>query len=115
MSGWDIDAESVFATLSYVGSKVGGEDGTGGLVGDSTTVGEKITYAEQCASSYPITKALGEFGENCGPILQAMVARGASCVTGCSDAVAAYLDGDTEMAARAQEQAGHADLDGFCI
>ena len=115
MSSWDINTESVFATLSYVGEKVGGEDGTGGLVAKTVTVEEKFTYAQQCAASQPISAALKEFGEACSPDLQMMVARGSSCVTGCSDAVEAYINGDLEMASRAQEGAVHAGLGEFCM
>lgn len=106
MSGWDIQPQSVFEILRSISDQVGGEDGTGGLVAKIENNNEKISYANSCAASEPIGTALQEFQDEYSVDLNEMVAIGGRCVTGCSDAVNAYLEGDLEMAEKAQSNAG---------
>ncbi|CAM3765742.1 DUF6507 family protein [Nocardiopsis rhodophaea] len=106
MSGWDIDPEGVGAVLNKVYSHTGGEDGEGGLVGTLTSMGKHLEYAGECAKSFPVNYALAEFAEHYGPQLNNMVAKTASAIDGCSTATRAYMNGNLEMAAEAQNNAG---------
>ncbi|RCV48340.1 DUF6507 family protein [Marinitenerispora sediminis] len=109
MSGWDIDAPAVGTVMTTVGGYVQGDDGTGGLVGKITTFAGNVENAGAQAASGPISTALGEFVEEYAGKLQSMVLKSASAVGGCTEATMAYLDGDLEMAATAQEGAGRID------
>ncbi|TDQ52268.1 DUF6507 family protein [Actinorugispora endophytica] len=112
MSGWDINAPEVGAIMKTVGSHVGGEDGTGGLVALLTTFGTHVESAGTACASEPIGIALSEFVEEYSEDLTSMVAKSASAITGCVDATTFYLDGNLEMAAEAQGNAGDiSDLD----
>ncbi|SKA10393.1 hypothetical protein SAMN02745673_02468 [Marinactinospora thermotolerans DSM 45154] len=106
MSGWDIQAPAVGTVMTTVGGYVGGEDGEGGLVAAIDALGTHVEEAGTAADSGPIGTALAEFLEEYGTTLQGMVAKTASAITGCTDATTAYLDGNLEMAAEAQNNAG---------
>ncbi|MFC3996259.1 DUF6507 family protein [Nocardiopsis sediminis] len=106
MSGWDIDAPAVGTVMTTVGGYVQGDDGTGGLVGKIQTFSGNVDNAATQAASGPISTALGEFVGEYADKLTNMVLKSASAVTGCTEATTAYLDGDLEMAATAQEGAG---------
>ncbi|MFC7329868.1 DUF6507 family protein [Marinactinospora rubrisoli] len=106
MSGWDIDAPVVGGVMTTVGGYVQGDDGSGGLVGKITTFSTNVETASTQAASGPITTALGEFVEEYAGKLENMVLKSASAVQGCTQATTAYLEGNLEMAATAQENAG---------
>lgn len=106
MSGWDIDPEGVGAVLRKVFDHTGGEDGEGGLVGTLTTMGEHLDYAAQCSKSFPVITALAEFADHYRGPLENMVAKTSSAIDGCGTATRAYMNGNLEMAAEAQNNAG---------
>ncbi|RCV57269.1 DUF6507 family protein [Marinitenerispora sediminis] len=107
MTAWDIRPAGVGEILTEVSGYVGGSDGAGGLAGDVDEVLSLTEYASSCAASGPISTALAEFVTSVGGTLGAMVAKAASAATGCGDATVAYLDGNLEMAAEAQANAGN--------
>ncbi|CAM4403101.1 DUF6507 family protein [Nocardiopsis rhodophaea] len=107
MSAWDIDPDGVGSVLQSVGGMIGGEDGGGGLVATTASVGEGLTYASSCANSSPISYALQGFLEAYGAKAGAMTAKSVSAVVGCGEATTAYINGDLEMATEAQSGAGH--------
>ncbi|GAA3759923.1 DUF6507 family protein [Salinactinospora qingdaonensis] len=112
MSGWDIQAGEVSSIMTEVNEQLGGSDGEGGLVALIDTFAGHVETAAGEAGSGPITLALTEFAEEYESTLKSMVAKGSSAVVGCSNATKAYLDGDLEMAAEAQQNAGDiSDLD----
>ncbi|KIH96659.1 hypothetical protein LP52_23805 [Streptomonospora alba] len=106
MSAWDIQPTEVNGILQTVGGHVGGEDGEGGLVAKIDTFGEHVSEAGAAAASGPIGTALEEFVGEYGPALQEMVLKSGSCIQGCVDATSAYLNGNLQMAADAQGNAG---------
>ncbi|TQN30187.1 hypothetical protein FHX37_0048 [Haloactinospora alba] len=112
MSGWDISPEGVSAVLTDVGTELGDEDQTSGLSGHTKTLGEDIAEAAEVAASEPIATALEEFVDAYRDYLRKMTAITSSAISGCSTAVTAYMDGDTDMARESQSNAGDiSDLD----
>ncbi|KUP95783.1 DUF6507 family protein [Thermobifida cellulosilytica] len=104
MSGWDLNPREISVVLQNVGNHVGGEDGKGGLVGLLETFGTHVEEAGTACESGPISMALGEFVEEYSGKLKGMVNKSISAITGCSDATMAYVNGNLEMAERAQQR-----------
>ncbi|MEY9214296.1 hypothetical protein NI17_020515 [Thermobifida halotolerans] len=102
MSGWDLNPAEINTVLQAVGEHVGGEDGTGGLVGLLDDFGTHVEEAGTACASGPIGMALGEFMDEYTDKLKGMVDKSVSAVTGCSDATMFYVNGNLEMAAEAQ-------------
>ncbi|MBB6174073.1 hypothetical protein HNR23_004133 [Nocardiopsis mwathae] len=106
MSTWDINPDGVNAVLKQVFNHAGGEDGTGGLAGTLTDTGEHMTNAAKHANSFPVNTALAEFADHFQGPLENMTAKTASAIDGCATATRAYTNGNLEMAAEAQKNAG---------
>ncbi|KII00066.1 hypothetical protein LP52_03810 [Streptomonospora alba] len=106
MSNWDVSPEGVNSVLTTVGGHVGDEAMTEGLTGQIDDFGTHVENASEQAASAPIGQALQEFVDHFGPMMWTMVARTSSAVTAGSEATTAYIDGDLEMAADAQANAG---------
>ncbi|MUL42637.1 hypothetical protein FZ103_15900 [Streptomonospora sp. PA3] len=112
MSTWDISPEGVSSVLTAVGGHVGDEAMTEGLTGQIDDFSTHVVSASEQAASEPIGQALDEFAGHFGPRMWTMVARTASAISGCSEATTAYVNGNLEMAAEAQGNAGEVpDLD----
>ncbi len=112
MSGaWEIDAPSVGVVLNAVFDQVG--DGSGSaLDGSLSLAGESIITAASASCSGPVQSELYYYLEQYGAIAEEMVSRAGSAMEGCSLAVDAYLTGDLEMAAEAQDNATATDNTG---
>ncbi|MBB6173853.1 hypothetical protein HNR23_003913 [Nocardiopsis mwathae] len=106
MSSWDINPDGVGGVLKSVSGHLGDEAGTEGLTGEITAVGKNMETAAAKAASEPIGIALRGFFGFCSADMGAMAAKTASAVNGCSGAVVAYMNGNLEMAAEAQANAG---------
>ncbi|WP_243716152.1 DUF6507 family protein [Actinomadura darangshiensis] len=103
MSGWDIEPRGVGSILIKVlGLVEDPDDGLEKVVGD---VFKHVGEAGTAAMSEPIATALGEYAKYAEPQLNGMVSTTGRCVSGTYEAVKAYIDGDLEMAAEAQEKA----------
>ncbi|MFB8766808.1 DUF6507 family protein [Nocardiopsis alba] len=105
MSGeWNIDIYGVSLVLTNLSDLLGLEgDGLSGTI-DSISGG--IDMALTNAKSPPVEAALGGFLEHFTGETDAMFTRTLSCLQGANDATLAYNQGQEEMAAEAQQQAG---------
>ncbi|CAM3753199.1 DUF6507 family protein [Nocardiopsis rhodophaea] len=106
MSGWDINPEGVGGVLQTVSGHLGDEEGTEGLTSDIKSFGNHIETAAVKSDSGPIGTALHGFFDKYSEEMRAMASKTASAINGCGNAVSAYMDGNLEMAAEAQSNAG---------
>ncbi|MFW6642076.1 DUF6507 family protein [Nocardiopsis algeriensis] len=106
MSSWNIQPAEVGSVLSTVFSYIGDEEGTTGLTGDMTALGERLLDADTHAASGPIGVALAEFAQHYFGVLNGAVGLAAGAVDGAGQATLHYVEGDLEMAAEAQAGAG---------
>ncbi|APC33706.1 hypothetical protein A9R04_02840 [Nocardiopsis dassonvillei] len=106
MSGWNIQPAEVGAVLTSVAGYIGEEGGSDGLVGAMTSAENLITAINEEANSTPVSVALGEFAEHNFGLMGDMAGLAVSAVTSTSTAVTHYFNGNMEMAAEAQENAG---------
>ncbi|KII00507.1 hypothetical protein LP52_01425 [Streptomonospora alba] len=106
MSVWDLKPEQISGVLTTVSGHIGDEERTEGLSLHSKTLEDALDEANTAASSGPIGMALQSFSEHCFGLIGDMVDRGSSAVTGAGDATAHYVNGNLEMAAEAQSNAG---------
>ena len=105
MSEWDVDPTGVGGVLHDVVDQIG--DGEGGaLDGQITSLGDSVVDAVTYTMSGPVGAELHGLLEHIGGLCEEMVGRAASAVGGCAEAVDAFLVGDMEMAAEAQNQVG---------
>ncbi|WP_017556195.1 DUF6507 family protein [Nocardiopsis baichengensis] len=101
MSGWDIDSAGVGEILGKIGTILG--DGTGdGLAGSTNGGFSSLGEATTAAGSGIVEVALSEYFQHFSSQSQLMFSKTVSASVGCSQAVQAYLNGDIEMAERAQ-------------
>jgi hypothetical protein len=106
MSGWNIQPAEVGAVLTSVAGYIGEEGGGDGLVGAMTSAENLITAINEEANSTPVSVALGEFAEHNFGLMGDMAGLTVSAVTGASEATTHYFNGNLDMAAEAQENAG---------
>ncbi|NKY98208.1 DUF6507 family protein [Nocardiopsis alborubida] len=106
MSKWNIQPADVGAVLTSVAGHIGEEGGSDGLVGAMTSAESLITEISTEADSAPVSVALGEFAEHNFGLMGDMAGLTVSAVTGASEATTHYFNGNTEMAAEAQANAG---------
>lgn len=107
MSKWNIDVYGVSLVLTNLSDQLGLEgDGFSDTI-DSTSDG--IDMALTNAKSPPVEAALSGFLEHFTGETDAMFTRTLSCLQGANDATVAYNQGQQEMAAEAQRQAGTGD------
>ncbi|SHI56675.1 hypothetical protein SAMN05421803_101601 [Nocardiopsis flavescens] len=106
MSTWNIRPPEVGAILGTVSGHVGDEEGTEGLTGHLTSLEGHLADAASGAHSPPIEMALGEFAGHFFAEVGDMVALTTSAVTGAGEATTHYVNGDLDMAAEAQANAG---------
>lgn len=111
MSAWNIRPGEVGTILTTVFSHVGDEEGTSGLTGNMTDLGERLVDADTHAASGPIGRALGEFAEHYFGVLGDTVGLAARAVNGAGEATLHYTYGNLEMAAAAQDAVITADLE----
>ncbi|PDP85607.1 hypothetical protein CQJ94_21620 [Glycomyces fuscus] len=104
MSRWNIDVYGVALVLGNLGDQLGLEGGGFSDTIDSTADG--IEMALTNAKSPPVEAALSGFFEHFTGETDAMFTRTLSCLQGANDATLAYNQGQEEMAAEAQSQAG---------
>ncbi|MGW9633191.1 DUF6507 family protein [Nocardiopsis alba] len=106
MSSWSIDPPQVSAILTETLGLIGEEGGTDGLVGDMDTIATTAETVSEMADSVPISIALSEFCGHYFEVMGEMAAKTLSGVEGAGDATTAYVNGNLEMAAEAQSNAG---------
>ncbi|WDZ91586.1 DUF6507 family protein [Nocardiopsis sp. HUAS JQ3] len=106
MTGWNIQPAEVGAVLTSVAGYIGEEGGGDGLVGAMTSAEGLITAVSEEADSAPVSVALGEFAEHNFGLMGDMAGLTVSAVTGASEATTHYFNGNLDMAAEAQENAG---------
>jgi len=99
MSAWDIDPAGVSGVLDKTKSVAKGFET------HLTAIGSAMESAAPNTSSQLVVAALGKFAEELKPEAEGVVNLTGSAMNGCSLAVKAYVEGDTEMAARAQANA----------
>lgn len=104
MSQWDIDVHGVALTLTDFSTQLG-LDGEGFSATIDTTA-DGIDMALTNAKSPPVEAALGGFLGHFTSQTTSMFTRSLSCLQGANDATLAYDQGQEEMAAHAQNQAG---------
>ncbi|WP_067599124.1 DUF6507 family protein [Nocardiopsis listeri] len=107
MSEWSIDVYGVSLVLTDLGDQIGLEGGGFSSTIDSTSDG--IDMALSNAKSPPVESALSGFFEHFSGETDAMFTRSLSCLQGATDATTAYTQGQEDMAAEAQRQAGTAE------
>jgi hypothetical protein len=105
---WNIEPSGVQGTCNRTVEVIRGFEG------DSRTYGESMTAAAGgCGqgdggaqlSAYMVMAALSGFNEHRKEALSAIVSRAMASVNGAVDATRAYINGDLEMAANAQQNA----------
>jgi hypothetical protein len=106
VSTWTVYPEEVFGVLSGVSGHIGDEDGTQGLTGHMTSLETHLNEANSAANSNPIGVALSEFAEHYFSEIGGMIGKSASAVEGAGEATMQYANGNLEMAAEAQANAG---------
>ncbi|WP_433698641.1 DUF6507 family protein [Nocardiopsis sp. CA-288880] len=106
MSAWNILPSEVGGVLSTVAGHIGEEGGSEGLVGSMTSTETLLTSISGEANSAPVSMALGEFAEYNFGLMGDMAGVTVSAVTGASEATTHYVNGNLEMAAEAQQNAG---------
>ncbi|MFD3686449.1 DUF6507 family protein [Nocardiopsis sp. NPDC058631] len=104
MSAWDIDVHGVALTLTDFSTQLG-IDGDG-FSSTIDTTADGIDMALTNAKSPPVESALGDFLSHFTSETNAMFTRSLSCLQGANDATLAYDQGQQDMAATAQSQAG---------
>lgn len=104
MSKWDIDVYGVALVLTDLGDQLGIEGGGFSSTIDSTAQGVEMALTN--AKSPPVEAALAGFLDHFTTQTDAMFTRSLSCLQGANDATVAYSEGQEEMAAQAQRQAG---------
>lgn len=104
MSDWDIDVYGVSLVLTDLSDELGLEGGGFSSTIDST--GSGIDMALTNAKSPPVEAALSGFFDHFTGETDAIFTRTLSCLQGATDATTAYTQGQEEMAAEAQRQAG---------
>lgn len=104
MSDWSIDVYGVSLVLTDLSGQLGLEGGGFSSTIDST--GRGIDMALTNAKSPPVEAALSGFFDHFTGETEAMFTRTLSCLQGATDATTAYIQGQEEMAAEAQRQAG---------
>src|SRR5690625_5140258 len=82
---------------------------TEGLTLHATSLETALNDANAAAKSWPIGTALSEFSKHCSGEVGDMIGLGASAVKGAGDATRHYANGNLEMAAEAQSNAGDID------
>lgn len=107
MSEWDIDVYGVSLVLTDLSDQLGIDGGGFTSTIDSTADG--LTMALDSAKSPPVEAALNDFLGHFTTETDAMFTRTLSCLQGVNEATLAYNDGQEEMAAEAQRQAGTAE------
>lgn len=108
MSAWNLQVSEVNGVLRNVSDLVGDEEGTTGLSGEYTDLGESLEDVGSAAASVPISIALGEFGAHFLGIVGEMITLSASATGGAGEATMHYANGNLEMAENAQANAGAA-------
>ncbi|ASU61088.1 DUF6507 family protein [Nocardiopsis dassonvillei] len=106
MSAWNIQPSEVSAILTSVSGQVGDEEGTEGLTSHMSSLETHLNEASSGAASDPIGMALAEFADHYFGEIGDMVSISSSAVTGASDATLYYVNGNLEMAAESQANAG---------
>ncbi|GAA0987346.1 MULTISPECIES: DUF6507 family protein [Nocardiopsidaceae] len=106
MSAWNIQTGEVFGVLSGVSGHIGDEEGSQGLTSHLNSMETHLNEANSAANSDPIGVALSEFAEHYFDEVGGMVEKSASAVGGASDATLHYVNGNLQMAADAQANAG---------
>ncbi|MEE2046212.1 DUF6507 family protein [Nocardiopsis tropica] len=106
MTAWNIQPAEVGAVLTTTMSYLGEEGGGEGLFGDMETIEQRVTSLSTHINSAPIGIALGEFAEHNFGLMGDMAGVTVSAVTGASEATTHYVNGNLEMAAEAQQNAG---------
>lgn len=99
MSAWDIDPAGVGGVLKKTQS-VASRFET-----HLTAMGSAMETAAPNTSSPLVASALSGFAEELKPEVESVINLTSSAISGCALAVQAYVDGDVEMAARAQSNA----------
>ncbi|MEE2036198.1 DUF6507 family protein [Nocardiopsis sp. CT-R113] len=106
MSAWNILPSEVGGVLTTVAGYIGEEGGSEGLVGSMTAAETLLESISSEADSAPISLALGEFAAHNFNLMGSMAGVTVSAVTHTSEAVNYYVQGNLDMAAEAQENAG---------
>ena len=106
MSQWNIQPAAVGGVLTAVVGHLGEEGGGDGLIGVMQKVEEHIVDSGDYSKSPIIGMALGEFAEHYFGIMGDMAGLTVAAVTGASEATTHYVEGDLEMAAESQANAG---------
>ncbi|MDT0304211.1 DUF6507 family protein [Streptomonospora wellingtoniae] len=104
--GWDLKPEEISGVLTTVAGHIGDEEQTEGLSLHSKSLGTALDDAGAAAKSAPIGTALQEFSTHCFGLVKDMVGLGSSAVKGAGDAAMHYVNGNLDMAAEAQSNAG---------
>lgn len=106
MTAWDLEPDQISGVLGTVAGHIGDEEATEGLSLHSKSLGTALNDANAAAKSAPIATALEEFSTHCFDMVGDMVGLGSSAVQGAGDAAMHYVNGNLEMAAEAQSNAG---------
>jgi hypothetical protein len=106
MSAWNIQPQEVTTILSTVSGYVGDETGTEGLTSHMKSLETHLNEADSAAASAPIGAALSEFAAHYFGEIGDMVAISSSAVEGAGEATLHYTNGNLEMAAESQANAG---------
>lgn len=104
MSEWDIDVYGVSLVLTDLSDQLGLEGG--GLSSTIDSTGSGIDMALTNVKSPPVEAALSGFFDHFTGETDAIFTRTLSCLQGATDATTAYIQGQEDMAAEAQRQAG---------
>lgn len=104
MSEWNIDVHGVSLVLTDLSDQLGLEGG--GLSSTIDSTGSGIDMALTNVKSPPVEAALSGFFDHFTGETDAIFTRTLSCLQGATDATTAYIQGQEDMAAEAQRQAG---------
>jgi uncharacterized protein DUF6507 len=102
VSTWDIDPAGVQAVLTRT------TDAAAGFDSALKSLSSSVEGAAAQSASGPVASALSGFAGAMSADVQAVFQRSQAAVTGCVNAVNAYVAGDLEMAAHAQASASAA-------
>ncbi|RKS10771.1 hypothetical protein DFP74_6553 [Nocardiopsis sp. Huas11] len=106
MSAWDIRPNEVLTVLETVMGHVGEEGSGGGLIGGMERLETNLMDASEHAASPVVSMALGEFAEHVFGVTGDMVRLAGSGIEGAGEATNHYNNGNLEMAAESQANAG---------
>ncbi|OLT28713.1 hypothetical protein BJF83_14570 [Nocardiopsis sp. CNR-923] len=106
MTSWDIQPGEVLSVLESVMGHVGGEGSGEGLVGCIDRMETSLINASSHAKSVAVSMALAEFAEHYFAFSGDMVALTGSAIEGAGEATVHYNNGNLEMAAESQANAG---------